>query len=392
MSSSIDILKELQHSFAQEAMGEGVVEEITQDPYRNNPLGECFRALDKYEDHQEATESLGETIRGSLCFHQDMAVSREGEMLENFSIESIVREKVEDYREMLNSQEALEMSFSTESLVNKAKRAGYAIKINGKELIQKLLTWIKGIFDQYMVADGKLKSYKKLIKKYREKLNVSTPSTQEDKEISIRKTEYKTRLEQYIKAIPEHTNIKTSEIKAADTVVKVVEALITQLNTLMLGTDVPNTIKDGISLTGTAEDIQEIVKDKKLVDNMKDFLEDLKDEADPEDMTPSAALSHLSSQASQVEAAIKDRKYKKAIDNLVKAANETMKKINKKKDSVTDETTIEASQKVAALGALVTQYRTHVLGAWTKAITSMLQALLADMAKVINANTRIMKD
>lgn len=392
MSSSFDIIKELQNSYATEAMGDGVFEEVEVDPYRNSPLGECFRELDLIEQHEFATESLGETVRGNLCFYQDMAVARGEELPENFSIESLIEEKGEEYRAFLTSDEAVEMSFSTESLVNKAKRAGYALKINGKELVQKLLTWIKGIFDQYMVSDGKLKSYKKLIKKYREKLNTSTPSTKEDKEISIRQTKYKDRLSQYLNAIPEHGNIKTTDIKAATTVEGVVNALITQLETLMLGTGVPQAIKEGIALTGTAEDIQEMVKDKKLVDNVKDFLEDLKDEADPEDMSPSAALSYLSSQASQVEAAIKDRKYKKAIDNLVKAANDTMKKINKKKDAEATNDTVEASQKVAALGALVTQYRTHVLGAWTKAITSMLQALLADMAKLINANTRIKND
>lgn len=392
MHSSFDIIKELQNSYASEAMGGEVFEEIEVDPYRNSPLGECFRELDLIEQHEFATESLGETVRGNLCFYQDMAVARGEELPENFSIESLIEEKGEEYKAFLTSDEAVEMSFSTESLVNKAKRAGYALKINGKELVQKLLTWIKGIFDQYMVSDGKLKSYKKLIKKYREKLNTSTPSTKEDKEISIRQTQYKDRLDQYLKAIPEHGNIKTADIKSATSVEGVVEALIKQLSTLMLGETVPQSIREGITLTGTAEDIQEIVKDKKLVDNVKDFLEDLKDEADPEDMTPSAALSYLSSQASQVEAAIKDRKYKKAIDNLVKAANDTMKKINKKKDAEASEKSVEASQKVAALGALVTQYRTHVLGAWTKAITSMLQALLADMAKLINANTRIKND
>lgn len=393
MSNTIDILKDLQASYASEALGRDAVEEITVDPYRNSNIGECLHELDLVESHEFAMESLGETIRGTVCFNHDLIVANGEELSENFSIESIIEEKEAQYREFLKGEDSIEMSYAIESLVNKAKRAGYNLKINAKELVQKLLTWIKGIFDQYMVADGKFKSYKKLIKKYREKLNVSTPSTKEDKEISIRQTKYKARLEAYYKAIPQSSEISTSSIKGAADVNALVTALVAELTKIMFNNNVPNQIKDGIVITDkSAEDIQEIVKEKKLVDNIKEYLEDLKDEADPEDMSPSAALSHLSSQASQVESLITDRKYKKTIDNLVKAANDTLKKLNKKKDVSVTQDTVEASQKVAALGALVTQYRTHVLGGWTKAMTSMLQALLADMAKVINANTQIKKD
>ena len=121
MSSSFDIIKELQNSYATEAMGDGVFEETEVDPYRNSPLGECFHELDLIGQHEFATESLGETVRGNLCFYQDMAVARGEELPENFSIESLIEEKGEEYRAFLTSDEAVEMSFSTESLVNKAE-------------------------------------------------------------------------------------------------------------------------------------------------------------------------------------------------------------------------------------------------------------------------------
>lgn len=387
----IDVLKELQESYAFEAIGDAYeVEE--KDPYRNNPIGDCFRELDLLDKNQEAMSSLGETLRGNLCFYQDLRVAKGEEMNENFSIESLIEEKQTEYRDFVTSGETLEMNFATESLVNKAKRAGYAIKINGKELIQKLLTWIKGIYDQYMVADGKLKSYKKLIKKYREKLNTSTPSTKEGKEITIRTIDYSKYLGEFLKAIPDPSTVSTSNIKSQTTIAGLVTAFTTEITQIISHKDLPSAIKDGVDLTSkSAEDIQELVKDKKLVENIKDYLEDLK-EPDTDDKTPSEALSYLSSQATSVEAAIKDKKYKKTIDNLVKAANDTMKKINKNKNNAVNDASVESSQQVAALGALVTQYRTHVLGTWTKAITSMLQALLADMAKVINANTSIKKD
>ncbi|MGL5314515.1 MAG: hypothetical protein ACRC92_14795 [Peptostreptococcaceae bacterium] len=384
--NSLDIIKELQSNVSLENLGIEV-EENEIDVYRNNALGEILHELDNHERVEGAMESLGETLRGTACFYQDMIVAKTEDFEEFVSVEAIIEKKCTEYGEAFNSSD-LELNFSTESVVNKAKRAGYTAKIKGKELINKLLTWIKGIFDQYMVADGKMKSFKSLIKKYREKLSSSTPSTKEDVEVSIRKTDY-TKLVTDFKASAKLDNIKTTsnQMKSAVDVKTVVGTMVTTISTIMIGT-LPSEVKTGIALSGSdsAEKISEIVKDKVLVENFKDYLEDLKGNVEAEDMKPAAAMSYLIAQATKVEAQIgKDSKFKKNIDGFIKAANDRVKKLNKDATDVN----VEDSQRVAALGSLVTQYRTQVLSKWAGFVTSQLQALLADMAKVINKNTTI---
>lgn len=382
---NINIIKELQENFAVESFGENYeTQEV--DKYRNNPLGDIFAEMDNLECQQFALESLSEMVRGTICFHQDLAVADSENVEENFSIESIVSEKSKQYERAFTNK--LEESFSTESLINKAKRAGYNVKIYGKELINKLLTWIKAIYDSFIVEDGKFKSYKKLLKTYREKLNMSTPSTKEDKEIKIRQTDYKTVLKTYIDAVPSDLASAVSEVKGADTVSKLVDALIKAVEDIIK--ELPEKIKSGVSLTGkTAEGIAELTNEKVLAENFKDFITELKDNEEAEEMSPAAAQSKLSTAAADVMNQITDKKYKKAVDNLIKASNTTLAKINKKKESPTDKDSVENSQKVAAIGTLLTQLRTAVLGPWTKYVKSSIQALLADMAKVINANTSI---
>ena len=393
--SNINLIKDLQKNFQMEAQGEGFFLEEP-DKYKNNPIGECLHELDLLEEQHFAIESLGETVRGVACFDQDLAVASGDEIAfeDNFSIENIVKEKRSEYETATANGSIFEF-FSTESAIgNKIKRAGYSAKINAKELVQKLLTWIKGIYDQYFVADGKLKSYKKLIKKYREKLNSTLPRTEEGKEITIRKTDYHTYVKEYLDSMPVKTSVSTSGIKSATTLNDVLTALIAQIGNI-IGGSVPASITSGANLqnlsASSAEAITEIVKDKALVDNIKDYLEGIKESQDTEEMSPSEAQSFLSTQASRVEGILVDKKYKKIIDQVVKAANDKVKRINKDRNATIGENQVEVTQKISAIGALVVQYRTHVLAPWTKTITSILQALLADMSKVIAFNTKMVK-
>lgn len=397
--SNLNLIKDLQESYQIEALQDGSYEEP--DKYRNQPSGEFLNEMDMLATLNVSLESLGETVRGVACFDQDLAVATGNEIAfeDDFSIENIVEEKKAQYADAQKMGTIFEF-FSTEAaLANKIKRAGYAAKINGKELVQKLLTWIKGIWDQYFVADGKLKSYKKLIKKYREKLNTTTPRTESDKEISVRRTDYNSYLTTYLNAMPLKTGnnaVSTTAIKAATDLNGLLTALIAQVANI-IKSGVPTTVTSGAGIStseltsANAEAISDIVKDKTLVENIKDYLDEIKDDQEAEEMTPSEAQSYLSQQAARVENALVDRKYKKVIDQVVKAANDKMKRLNKDRNATINDTAVEASQKISAIGALVVQYRTHVLAPWTKQMMSLLQALLADMSKVIAFNTKMVK-
>lgn len=130
MKNIFDSIKELQACFAAESMGEANVEHAVEvDPYRNSSIGDILHELDLIQAHNMAVESLGETVRGNLCFYQDYEVAsiEEGEIDENFSIEAIVEAKQAEYQEALN-KETLESSFAVESIVNKVKRGAYNVK------------------------------------------------------------------------------------------------------------------------------------------------------------------------------------------------------------------------------------------------------------------------
>lgn len=391
MKNIFDSIKELQACFAAESMGEANVEHAVEvDPYRNSSIGDILHELDLIQAHNMAVESLGETVRGNLCFYQDYEVAseEEGEIDENFSIEAIVEAKQAEYQEALN-KETLESSFAVESIVNKVKRGAYNVKIKGKEIVQKVVVMIKGLYDQFMVADGKLKSYKKLIKKYREKLNTSIPDTKEDVEYTIRQYDYKAILKTWLDAAP--VSIDTASIKSAESVGALVAATVETVSTSIIG-KLPEKMRTGVNISGsaTAETIQEIIKDKILVENAKDYINDIKESGETDTVSPTQAVSTLSTAASSVENMIEDRKYKKHLDKFIKDINSTLKKITKDKNKEVGSDTIESTQKVVALGALVVQYRTHVMSPWTKTVTSVLQALLADMAKVISKNTKVL--
>lgn len=395
-----DFLKSLT-AFGMEGMN-AEVESV--DAYAGSEVAEELIELDNIEAQTVAMESMSDAIMEGALEMQTIALEAAGLDLgtaSNFSGE-----------------------LSTEAIVNMAKRGYYEVKIQVKKAIQKIWKLILSIVDQAMGSNGRLKSYGKLFKKYRERLAKISPKDGkdgEDKEVTIRSwAGLDTQLSNLKALAGDNGWIKeiTSGVKSTN-----VKVAITGLiegckkfreKALSFGTTIGRKseadVNKSINISDEINDqlnkemaeklekkVSEILKDIDAKDFINDIVTEIKD-VDSSDMSIWKAKGELLSLASKLEEECKkDLKFKNDLIKLRKAWDKKTGEFNlngmKGKDG--NEASQDVKDATAAIlrtlnmfGPIITGFRMFLSKVYS-AVASNLQGCLADMAKVIAKGTNI---
>lgn len=361
------------------------------DKYASNPCAEEFMALDDFDNAVIANESFAAAALESVFENQLVALESAG----------------------LNGMEEIDKfsgELSTEAVVNAVKRGAYNVKIQVKKALGKIWSLITAVVSMLTGSEGRLKSYGKLCKKYREKLSKVSPKIKEgkdEKEINIRKWDKVSTQVSNFKSMADVSTIKAIKtalqaVDAKDTtnavtkIVAVVAAFDTEMgkvvNSKANGMKFGTKITAGSSLdelNAVEKDLEDAIKDSDFKSDMEDVVKELK-EVDTEDYTITTAQSNLLNWLSLVEKECdKDVKFKKEFDNVNKAWKKKFSSYEIDSDNESE------SQKIAVLVRIMSKTGTYlgmVRNAMSKyygAVASNIQGLLADAAKVIAKGTNI---
>lgn len=151
---------------------ESGMEDFGPELYAGSEVAEELLALDDIDNMVEGLESTSTSILGFALVNQEAALESAGLSM--------------------NEYDRYSGSLGTEAIVNMVKRGGYNVIIAVKKLLSKVWKFLTSIVDFFMINDGRWKSYSKLAKKYRGKLNklaIHSGDDERDKEYAIRDVE-----------------------------------------------------------------------------------------------------------------------------------------------------------------------------------------------------------
>lgn len=357
------------------------------NPYPNSMVGEELEALDQFDAHMESIETVKEAVVENVFEAQAVALESAG---------LIGIEEIGLY----------DGALSFEAVGNAIKRGAYNVKIQAKKMIAKIWALMKSIFTFFGGADGRFKSYAKLIKKWRNKLSAIRPKDGKDgeaKEVEIRDwSKLAGQIQTFITNVGVDSMKKlTSTIKAADTkaavadFIKAVGGIVAAtkgMTHMELDSSKFASITSGSSIADL-EKFEQTFSDSigdrdDIKDKIKEKLDELKD-LDKDTMSITSAQSKLMSWAVAVEnKCAQDVKFKKEFDKLSKAWDKAF-------DTSKLDISTEENQKIAIISricskaaALVSDARQYVQAEY-KGLVSNIQGLVADMAKVTAKGTSI---
>ena len=150
----------------------GMENDFGPELYAGSEVAEELLALDDIDHMVEGLESTSTSILGFALVDQEAALESVGLTI--------------------NEYDRYSGSLGTEAIVNMVKRGGYNVIIAVKKLLSKVWKFLTSIVDFFLITDGRWKSYSKLAKKYRGKLNrlaIHSGEDERDKEYSIRDVE-----------------------------------------------------------------------------------------------------------------------------------------------------------------------------------------------------------
>ena len=150
----------------------GMENDFGPELYAGSEVAEESLALDDIDNMVEGLESTSTSILGFALVNQEAALESAGLSM--------------------NEYDRYSGSLGTEAIVNMVKRGGYNVIIAVKKLLSKVWKFLTSIVDFFMINDGRWKSYSKLAKKYRGRLNklaIHSGDDERDKEYAIRDVE-----------------------------------------------------------------------------------------------------------------------------------------------------------------------------------------------------------
>lgn len=374
------------------AMESAGFEDVAVEAYAGSACDEELLVLDHIDNMEIAMESYTEAIFAEAFEAQEIALESAGLTFGEIS--------------KFNGE------LGMEAVGNAIKRGAYGAQIQIKKVIQKVVKIIMSIFDWLMTTSGKFKSYSKLFKKYKEKLQKVNPSMEsgdkDEKEYTIRTWDADGLVKLHnlfigasdqIKALRELLNkfkSGTLDESTINTMADIVSSLFsgiganpTYINSFKeAAKSYVNATGDDVEAAGKTlsaqedkfdNDIKDIISTIK--DNLKEGKEDL-NERDTTDMTFYDAKNYLMPLAGKLqEVTNKDLKYKSELAKIRKIGSQLA---NKKMEGP-----------AIAIGRILQKF-TPILGLIRtsmnygyKGLTSIYQAILADMAKIISAGTKI---
>lgn len=357
------------------------------DKYASNPCAEEFMALDDFDNAMIANESFASAALESIFENQLVALESAG----------------------LNGMEDIDKfsgELSTEAVVNAVKRGAYNVKIQVKKALSKIWSLIMSIVTMFTGSEGRLKSYGKLCKKYREKLAKVSPKIKEgkdEKEVTIRKWDKLKNQISSFKTMADTNTLKSVKeaVQAVDTkdLSQVVSKILSVADNLgnalgkVDGKSLMPDIKSGSKLKSAADlqaiekDLEDSIRDSSFKSDLEDVVKEIK-EVETEDYSITSAQSTMLNWLSGVETECNsDVKFKKELDSINKSW--------KKKFGDFELTDAANSDQVAAAVRIMNKVGTligYIRTALTKhygAVASNIQGLLADAAKVIAKGTNI---
>ena len=364
--------------------------------YAGSEVAEELLALDDIDNMVEGLESTSTSILGFALVNQEAALESAG-----LSI---------------NEYDRYSDSLGTEAIVNMVKRGGYNVIIAVKKLLSKVWKFLTSIVDFFMINDGRWKSYSKLAKKYRGKLNrlsVHSGEDERDKEYSIRDVETAaTFVDGFITAIrnfrPENftadpTSDDTDAQQLADFALRqyttLVGAVSTALNTAggagsnlsVLETNARRAAGGAGTNTGSGTTVN--------LEGMKDRIDEFKDVVKERVETIREANDHSIEEAKRliqralitIEGATRrDVKWFRQWKKMDKMVDRAIEKLgNERADATTPAATRDnllTELGVASQSLLEFKKMINIV---MKEVGSAIQMILADAAKVISGETHI---
>ena len=394
-----DFLKSLT-AFGMEGMNADAELEV----YSNSECAEELIELDNFDNACLAMESMSDAIKDSAFEMQTLALESAGFTLDTAS--------------------GFTGELSNEAVVNMVKRGYYEVKIQVKKVLQKIWKLILSVVDQAIGSSGRLKSYGKLFKKYRERLSKVNPKETkdgDDREVTIRDWSNLVQSVKGIKALAGDSGwIRTITTKVKSTNVKeciqgLLDGCTDFKNELIkfakdIGGATDTEARQAVSLgsnlasgltRSAAETIEkevaEALKDVDGKEFIKEIVSEIKD-IESDDVTIWKAKEQLLGISSKLEDECKkDLKFKKELIKLRKAWDKKTGEfnLNGAKDSQGNPASEDLKAAVAAVlrtlnmfGPVITGYRIFLSKVYS-AVASNLQGCLADMAKVIAKGTNI---
>ena len=380
----------------------GMENDFGPELYAGSEVAEELLALDDIDHMVEGLESTSTSILGFALVDQEAALESVGLTI--------------------NEYDRYSGSLGTEAIVNMVKRGGYNVIIAVKKLLSKVWKFLTSIVDFFLITDGRWKSYSKLAKKYRGKLNrlaIHSGEDERDKEYSIRDVEgAATFVDNFITAIrtyrPENfgggTNATIAEAEQlANHVINQAVSLSTtvfiSINTNVAGAGLGNMTSGGRQAAGGAGTNASGGKTANL-EGMKDRIDEFKDRLKDRVETLREETEHSVEETKRliqralilIEGATRRdikwfRQWKK-MDKMIDRAIEKLgnERIDNNANSNTPSTDVNTrNELLTELGVLsqsLLEFKKCV-NMVMKEVGSAIQIILADAAKVISGETHI---
>ena len=366
--------------------------------YAGSEVAEELLALDDIDNMVEGLESTSTSILGFALVNQEAALESAGLAM--------------------NEYDRYSGSLGTEAVVNMVKRGGYNVIIAVKKLLSKVWKFLTSIVDFFMINDGRWKSYSKLAKKYRGKLNklaIHSGDDQRDKEYAIRDVETaSTFVDRFITAIrnfrPENfTASATSNDTdahqltnfALDQYTNLVGAVSTALNNVAgNGSDLGALDQDTRRAAGGAGTNTNSGTTVNL-EGMKDRLEQFKDRLKERVETVREETDHSVEEAKRliqralitIEGATRrDIKWFRQWKKMDKMVDRAIEKLGNERPDAANATAADTRESLLTELGVASQSLLEFkkfINMVMKEVGSAIQMILADAAKVISGETHI---
>lgn len=341
-------------------------EEFIPEKYAGSEVAEELLAMDDVENMCVASESYAQALCDMGVTLQEVALESAGLSIEEFS--------------------KFTQELGTEAIMNTIKRGGYDVIIAIKKVCKKLIALVMAVVDFFILADGRWKSYSKLFKKYREKLSRLKPDTKprEDEKLYKIRKEYKP-LEEKIAAVKAAVGVigqSKALVTSADFLTKLVDFVKN-----MAAVTLKVNFKNMQSTSAINDYLEEIVKAYQSKDGKAEAKEiaAAAKEAwnETEEVNADKAKTTLINVLLKLEKeTAKDLKFVKDIKKIKKEIDKAIEKFDNNKY---DQDTLRL---LGTMSVIVNDVK-YFVNASVKEANSMMQAVLADAAKVIAGETRI---
>lgn len=374
----------------------GMENDFGPELYAGSEVAEELLALDDIDHMVEGLESTSTSILGFALVDQEAALESAGLTI--------------------NEYDRYSGSLGTEAIVNMVKRGGYNVIIAVKKLLSKVWKFLTSIVDFFMINDGRWKSYSKLAKKYRGKLNrlaIHSGEDERDKEYAIRDVAAaSTFVEGFINAIrnyrpnsftvpagstnPEAQDLAEFVLTESD---RIMVDVFTSINTNVNGANLSTMSNDarraaggmrtqGGTVTANLEGMKDRLSEFK--DRLKERVETLREEND-HSIEESKRL--IQRALITIEGATRrDIKWFRQWKKMDKMVDRAIEKLGSERPDGANSTAADIREDLLTqLGVLsqnLLEFKKCV-NMVMKEVGSAIQMILADAAKVISGETHI---